>query len=622
MRPVVHYMMGGIHTDINGATPVAGLYAAGEAACVSINGANRLGSNSLPELLVFGARAGRAAADYASRSRRTDRRRPCSRRDVTSSGGSSRRSCATPGGRRAHRLAPRRDAQGDGGRRRHLPLRRSLVARPARCARCRSGSDDVAIDDHSQTFNTERIAALELSFMLDVAEAIVNAALQREESRGAHQRTDFPARDDGRYLAHSLVTAAPTAAASRISAGDDHALAAGRAGVREVAEHGGSDHVAGGSLPSGTGRRARPSRSTRFPVRKDWVVLDALNYIKDRLDGTLSYRWSCRMGVCGSCGMRVNGEPKLTCATFLADYAPGPVRVEPLRNFPVIRDLIVDISDFMRKLTTVKPWIVRHEEKPVADGEYLQTPEQLEAYKPFSMCINCMLCYAACPIYALDPKFVGPAAIALAQRYNLDSRDEGAKERLEVLSTARRDLGLHIRRRVHDGLSEERGSGRRHPAVQTRRGACVGQGVRDALGNLMSELHAHTPYHARWYRSRPSTYWWVKRRSYFAFILRELSSVFVAWSVLYLVRLVWAIAHGDERYRAFLRWSAHPAVLLLNGLTFLLVVFHAVTWFNLAPKAMVVTLGGRRVPGVLIAAANYAAWAIISVLAIWALLGG
>ena len=76
------------------------------------------------------------------------------------------------------------------------------------------------------------------------------------------------------------------------------------------------------------------------PLRKDWVVLDALNYIKDRLDGSLSYRWSCRMGVCGSCGMMVNGEPKLTCATFLADYAPGPVRVEALRYFPIVRDLV------------------------------------------------------------------------------------------------------------------------------------------------------------------------------------------------------------------------------------------------------------------------------------------
>ena len=96
-----------------------------------------------------------------------------------------------------------------------------------------------------------------------------------------------------------------------------------------------------------------------MPCPKDWVVLDGLNYVKDRLDGTLSYRWSCRMGICGSCGMTVNGEPKLTCATFLADYAPGPVRVEPLRNFPVVRDLIVEIGDFMRKLTRVKPWIVR-----------------------------------------------------------------------------------------------------------------------------------------------------------------------------------------------------------------------------------------------------------------------
>jgi fumarate reductase iron-sulfur subunit len=170
------------------------------------------------------------------------------------------------------------------------------------------------------------------------------------------------------------------------------------------------------------------------PCSQDWVVLDGLNHIKDHLDGTLSYRWSCRMGICGSCGMTVNGEPKLTCATFLTDYAPGPVRVEPLANFPVIRDLVVEIGDFMRKLTTVKAWIIRPEEKPLSEGEYRQTPEEMDAYKQFSMCINCMLCYAACPVYGLDSKFLGPAAIALAQRYNLDSRDEGARQRLEVLS--------------------------------------------------------------------------------------------------------------------------------------------------------------------------------------------
>ena len=170
------------------------------------------------------------------------------------------------------------------------------------------------------------------------------------------------------------------------------------------------------------------------PCRKEWVVLDGLNYIKDQLDGTLSYRWSCRMGICGSCGMTVNGEPKLTCATFLSDYGLGPVRVEPLRNFPVIRDLVVEIGDFMRKLVRVKPWIVRAEEKPLSEGEYRQTPREMDEYKQFSMCINCMLCYAACPIYGLDPKFIGPAAIAVAQRYNLDTRDQGTRERLEILS--------------------------------------------------------------------------------------------------------------------------------------------------------------------------------------------
>ena len=157
-------------------------------------------------------------------------------------------------------------------------------------------------------------------------------------------------------------------------------------------------------------------QSYTVPLRKDWVVLDALNHIKDKIDGSVTFRWSCRMGVCGSCGMMVNGKPKLTCATFLSSYAPGPVRVEPLRYFPVVRDLVVEMSDFMTKFRKVKPWLVRKEEKPISEGEYLQTPQQLEHYKQFSMCINCTLCYAACPVYGLDPFFVGPAAIAMAQR--------------------------------------------------------------------------------------------------------------------------------------------------------------------------------------------------------------
>ncbi|MGW2939558.1 succinate dehydrogenase/fumarate reductase iron-sulfur subunit [Streptomyces sp. NPDC001156] len=189
--------------------------------------------------------------------------------------------------------------------------------------------------------------------------------------------------------------------------------------------------------------RYRPEQDTEpswqsyeVPLRKEWTVLDGLNHIKDHVDGTLSYRWSCRMGICGSCGMTVNGEPRLSCSAFLTESAPGPVRVEPLANFPVIRDLVVDIEDFMDKLAEVKPWIVREEHKLLDEGEYRQTPDEMDEYKQYSMCINCMLCYAACPVYALDPGFLGPAAIALAQRYNLDSRDEGAEDRRDVLSAA------------------------------------------------------------------------------------------------------------------------------------------------------------------------------------------
>jgi fumarate reductase flavoprotein subunit len=202
VRPVVHYAMGGVHTDTNGATSLDGLYAAGEVACVSINGANRLGSNSLPELLVFGARAGRAAAEYASTAPWTDRA-------VHAQADDERR-------RLEHELFERPD-----GGERLADLRDEMHATMEQAAGIFRNGDDLSkaastlteirerlgsavVEDHSRTFNTERTAVLELSFMLDVAQSIVACALRREESRGAHQRTDFPARDDERFLAHSL----------------------------------------------------------------------------------------------------------------------------------------------------------------------------------------------------------------------------------------------------------------------------------------------------------------------------------------------------------------------------------------------------------------------------------
>ena len=221
--------------------------------------------------------------------------------------------------------------------------------------------------------------------------------------------------------------------------------------------------------------------------------------------------------------------------------------MEPLDHFPVVRDLVVDLTDFMNKLKQVKPWIIREEERPTAAGEYLQTPEQLEAYKQFSMCINCMLCYAACPIYGLEPGFIGPAAIALAQRYNMDSRDEGGGGAPGDRVRARRHLAVHVRRRVHQGLPQARGSGRRHPAVQAHRRDPLGQVDATAVGRPMSAGPHYTLYHPRWYRRRISVWWWLHNRSYTVFVLREMTSVFVAiFAVVYLWQLR-ALARGPGR---------------------------------------------------------------------------
>jgi fumarate reductase subunit C len=138
----------------------------------------------------------------------------------------------------------------------------------------------------------------------------------------------------------------------------------------------------------------------------------------------------------------------------------------------------------------------------------------------------------------------------------------------------------------------------------------------------MSERADYTEFHPRWLRRRPSTYWWLERGSYLRFIARELSSVFIAWFVAYLLLLVRAVSRGDAAYQRFLTWSRHPLVLALNVVTLAFVLLHAVTWFNLAPRAMVVRVGSRRVPPALIGASNYLAWAVVTALVLWLLVGG
>jgi len=162
-------------------------------------------------------------------------------------------------------------------------------------------------------------------------------------------------------------------------------------------------------------------------------VLEALQTIKDTLDGSLAFRWSCRMAVCGSCGMMINGAPKLACSTFLRDLPPGPVTIEPLQNFPIERDLVISVDGFVKKIESIYPYIMPGETRTIEQGPYLQTPAQLAAYESFSDCINCMLCYAACPQFGENPDFIGPGAMALLQRYNGDSRDAGRQKRLDAI---------------------------------------------------------------------------------------------------------------------------------------------------------------------------------------------
>ncbi|MGH9433994.1 MAG: FAD-binding protein, partial [Terriglobia bacterium] len=196
-------MMGGVHTDVNGATPLPGLYAAGEVACVSINGANRLGSNSLPELLVFGTRAGRAAAAYALEQESPGRRLLAQAVDedtrlreqfLQKSGGVESIAVLREEMQKIMEESAGIFRSGE-----------SLAGAADKLQQLQNRFCDIRLDDRGHIFNTDLISALELSCMLEVAETMIQCALQRTESRGAHQRTDYPTRNDEKFLMHSLV---------------------------------------------------------------------------------------------------------------------------------------------------------------------------------------------------------------------------------------------------------------------------------------------------------------------------------------------------------------------------------------------------------------------------------
>lgn len=180
--------------------------------------------------------------------------------------------------------------------------------------------------------------------------------------------------------------------------------------------------------------RAPYIKTYALAVREGMTVLDGLHYIKENLDPTLVWRYSCRMGVCGSCGMLINGRPTLACNTQILHVASADLTLAPLPNFDIIRDLVPDLMTMFEKHRALEPHIVRADESELDDpaGEFYQTPEQLETYLQFTYCIKCGCCMSACPTLATDVRYLGPMPLAAAQRYNIDTRDDGRRARNQV----------------------------------------------------------------------------------------------------------------------------------------------------------------------------------------------
>ncbi|MEE9277971.1 MAG: succinate dehydrogenase/fumarate reductase iron-sulfur subunit [Dehalococcoidia bacterium] len=166
------------------------------------------------------------------------------------------------------------------------------------------------------------------------------------------------------------------------------------------------------------------------------TVLDCINEIKWSQDGTLSYRMSCRHAICGSCAMKVNGKSMLACKTQVMDAlrSGDPIRVGPMGNQRVIKDLVVDDEKFMRQFERAETWLQPHEGQEPPQREYRQAKEEFDQWQHTSTCIHCGACYSDCTVAAVDPHFLGPAALAKAYRFVFDSRDGKKEERLEKLS--------------------------------------------------------------------------------------------------------------------------------------------------------------------------------------------
>ena len=171
----------------------------------------------------------------------------------------------------------------------------------------------------------------------------------------------------------------------------------------------------------------------QVPYEKWTTVLDTILDVKKHLDHSIAVRYSCRQATCGSCGMIINGRPRLACFTKISELDSSVIRVEPMNNFPIIRDLVVGFDRLFKTHKKLKPYIISEDSETISTKEFLQTPQEVEKYIQFANCIKCGLCNSVCPTMATDSSFIGPQALAQAYRYVADTRDKGKDDRLKII---------------------------------------------------------------------------------------------------------------------------------------------------------------------------------------------
>ena len=448
--------MGGVPTNIetevlrDNDTVVPGLYAAGEVACVSVHGANRLGTNSLLDINVFGRRAGIAAAEFAAtRGLGRPAAHARGRRRVAARGAPGRAPAASGSAtiRTALQETMDRNAQ-------VFRTEASLKQAESDIAALKERYRRVVVQDKGRRFNTDLLEAVELGFLLDLAEVLVISARARNESRGGHFREDYQHRDDVNFMRHTMayreVDADGDARASAsttspfvdpLPADGAHVLMTtdrsspkpsgrpqGRRGP-ELRRHPadpplqprGRRRAALGGLP---GRRCTAPTACSTPCTRS----------SGSMDGSLTFRRSCAHGVCGSDAMRINGRNRLACKTLLKDLEPrqadhrradqGPAgREGPRRRHgAVLRSPTARSCRSSSRRATSRP----------ASASSRQADR--ERFDDTTKCILCAACTSSCPVFWTDGQYFGPAAIVNAHRFIFDSRDEGADLRLEILN--------------------------------------------------------------------------------------------------------------------------------------------------------------------------------------------